>query len=343
MNYRSYQNLSDDIKGNINKLEKYNIDLIVGIPRSGMIPAYMISLLLNVNCTDFFSFIENRSLYKGQRKLKNNGDIHLLPHDHKSILLVDDSIFTGNDMKEKKALLPVNLKHKITTLAIYSTEQKREDIDCFFVYLPNLRLFEWNIFHVHTLSWSCVDLDGVLCKDPAIDEDDDGENYLNFVKNAVPFILPTYKIHSLVTNRLEKYRSETEAWLKNHGITYDNLVMLDLPDLEERHKWKIYAKNKALYYKNSNTRLFIESSYLEAKEICLLSGKDVYCVETNTVLTAKAISMLKNNPKGLKKYIPVSIKKTLRPVLIYLKVYKKSSGLKNSFKPTHQSKEKNAK
>ena len=38
MNYRSYQNLSDDIKSNINKLEKFNIDLVVGIPRSGMIP-----------------------------------------------------------------------------------------------------------------------------------------------------------------------------------------------------------------------------------------------------------------------------------------------------------------
>jgi uncharacterized HAD superfamily protein len=335
MNYRSYQNLSDDIKININKLERYNIDLVVGIPRSGMIPAYMISLLLNVNCTDFYSFIDNRSLFKGQRKLKNNVDVHVLPHDHKSILLVDDSIFTGNDMKEKKSLIPGHLKHKITTLAIYSTEQKREDIDCFFVYLPNLRLFEWNIFHVQTLSWSCVDIDGVICKDPASTEEDDGVNYINFLKNAVPFILPTYKIHSLVTNRLEKYRSETEDWLKNHGITYDHLIMLDHPFPEERQKLKIYARNKARYYKNSNTRLLIESSYLEAKEICLLSGKDVYCVETNSVLSAKALSMLKNNPKGLKKYIPVSIKNTLRPVLIYLKVYKKSSGVKNSSLANH--------
>ena len=119
--------------------------------------------------------------------------------------------------------------------------------------------------------------------------------------------------------------------------------MLDLPDIEERQKLKIYGKNKARYYKNSNARLFIESSFFEAKEICLLSGKDVYCVATNTVITPDTLHLLKNNPKGLKKYIPVSIKKTLRPVLIYLKVYKKSSGLKNSFKPTHQSKEKNAK
>jgi hypoxanthine phosphoribosyltransferase len=68
MNYRSYQDLSDDIKSNIYKLEKYNIDLVVGIPRSGMIPAYMISLILNVNCTDFHSFIENRHYIKAKEK-----------------------------------------------------------------------------------------------------------------------------------------------------------------------------------------------------------------------------------------------------------------------------------
>jgi uncharacterized HAD superfamily protein len=332
MNYRSYQDLSDDIKSNIYKLEKYNIDLVVGIPRSGMIPAYMISLILNVHCTDFYSFIENRQLHKGQRKVKKNGDVNLFPHDHNNILLVDDSIYTGKDMKEKKSVIPDNLKNKITTAAIYSTELKRDDIDCFFVYLPNLRLFEWNIFHVQTLSWSCVDIDGVLCKDPTNAEDDDGEGYINFIKNAIPFILPTYKIHSLVTNRLEKYRCETEIWLKNHGITYDNLIMLNLPTKEERQKTKVYAKHKARFYRNSNTRLFIESSFFEAKEICLLSGKDVYCVETNTVLTANSLSILINNPKGLKKYVPGYIKKVLRPVINILKVYKKSLGVgKSSF------------
>jgi len=37
-----------------------------------------------------------------------------------------------------------------------------------------------------------------------------------------------------VTCRLEKYREETEAWLDEHGVTYDNLVMMDHPDMEAR-------------------------------------------------------------------------------------------------------------
>lgn len=325
MNYRSYQDLADDIKSNLYKLEKYNIDLVVGIPRSGMIPAYMISLLLNVHCTDYFSFIENRPLIKGQRKLKNNGELNVFPHDHHNILLVDDSIYTGNDMQEKMSGLPDNLKRKVITSAVYSTEYERDDIDCFFVYLPNLRLFEWNIFHVQTLSQSCVDIDGVLCKNPTHVEDDDGDNYLNFIKNAIPYILPTYKIHSLVTNRLEKYRKETEFWLKNRGITYDNLIMLDLPSQEERKRLNVHGKNKARYYKESNTRLFIESSYSEAKEICRLSGKDVYCIETNSVVTADALSIIQHNPLRIKKYIPRRFKLYIRRKLKFLFGSKKST------------------
>ena len=287
MIYKSYQNLSDDIKSNRYKLGKFNVDLVVGIPRSGMIPAYIISHLLNINCTDFYSFIENRPLFKGNKKLKKNGDVNILPHDHNNILLVDDFIDTGNELKKKKSAIPNKLKNKIITVAIYSTESKRSDVDCLFVYLPNHGVFEWNLFHLRKLSESCVDIDGVLCVSSSKAEDDDEEKYINFINNANPFILPTYKIHSLVTNRLEKYRSDTEIWLKNHGITYDNLIMLDIPSKDKQQKWKIYAKHKARYYKKSDTRLFIGSSFFEAKEICLLSGKDVYCMETNTMVTAE--------------------------------------------------------
>src|SRR5690554_202180 len=166
MNYKSYGDLADDIKKNLYKLNQYNIDLVVGIPRSGMIPAYMISLLLNVHCTDFYSFIENRPLYKGKRKLRNNGEEEILPHNHNNILLVDDSIYTGRDMRQKKELIPDRIKNKIITLAIYSSEKKRDDIDCYFVFVHNIKLMEWNIFHAQTLSMCCMDIDGVLCKVP---------------------------------------------------------------------------------------------------------------------------------------------------------------------------------
>jgi adenine/guanine phosphoribosyltransferase-like PRPP-binding protein len=44
MNYKSYNDLSVDININVCKINFQNFDIIVGIPRSGIVPAYMVSL-----------------------------------------------------------------------------------------------------------------------------------------------------------------------------------------------------------------------------------------------------------------------------------------------------------
>lgn len=46
LSYKSYGDLIFDIKRNIVKIPS-DIDLIVGVPRSGMVPAYMIGLALS--------------------------------------------------------------------------------------------------------------------------------------------------------------------------------------------------------------------------------------------------------------------------------------------------------
>jgi len=70
MNYKSYDDLCSDIKNNLSQLYEYDFDLVVGIPRSGMIPAYMIALYLNINCTDLMSFIENKKIKSGENPIK---------------------------------------------------------------------------------------------------------------------------------------------------------------------------------------------------------------------------------------------------------------------------------
>ena len=50
MNYKSYSDLSIDILEGISKVPS-SIQLVVGIPRSGMIPAYMIAAQLNLPVT----------------------------------------------------------------------------------------------------------------------------------------------------------------------------------------------------------------------------------------------------------------------------------------------------
>ena len=127
-----------------------------------------------------------------------------------------------------------------------------------------------------------MDIDGVLCCNP--EEDDDGEKYRTFLKEAKLLFTPTVTVDTLVTCLLEKYRELTEEWLKNHNISYRHLVMLNLPDKESRIKWGKHGEFKGECYKNSKNSLFIESSYHEASIIAKVSNKPVICVETNELL-----------------------------------------------------------
>lgn len=301
MNYKSYADLNEDIKNNISLLHGKGYDLIVGLPRSGMIPAYMIALLLNVECTDLGSYIDNRPLKKGgTRKLKRNLE---LPHQAQKVLVVDDSILTGTSMINDMQLIPTDLRDKVDTLAVYSSEQKRQDVDFTFSYLPTPRLFEWNIFHRNASKLTCFDIDGVLCLDPSKEQNDDGEKYIDFILNAPPLFIPTARIHALVTSRLEKYRPQTEEWMSKHGIDFDHLIMLDLPNKEARIAAKAHGKHKADYFKKSDAVFFIESDKRQAIEICQLSGKPVYCVKNNTMYNSDFISVVKNNPRHLRRYL----------------------------------------
>lgn len=317
MIYKSYDDLSLCVKNNLSELYNYDFDLVVGLPRSGIIPAYMIALQLNLRCTDLPSLIANTQLKNGNTRGVKEG--YRFPHESKKILLVDDSINSGGSLKSDLQLIPCELKNKITTLAIYSSESIRSDVDIIFEYVPMPRVFEWNIFHHSILGKSSVDIDGVLCVDPTEEENDDGEKYINFLLNAKPLFLPTVKIHSLVTSRLEKYRQETEAWLSKHHIQYDQLVMLNLPNKEARQKENAYASHKAECYKTLKTHLFIESDTKQAIEISRLSAKPVYCVEGNKLYTSSLVSEVYRNPHSIKKYIPVPIKELLNFFLKYFK------------------------
>ncbi|MFO7705553.1 MAG: phosphoribosyltransferase, partial [Halopseudomonas sp.] len=79
-----------------------DVDLIVGIPRSGMLVASIIALKLNLPLTDLYSFIRNDELARGNtRSYKHHALVK--PQDAQKILLVDDSNASGNSMREAQA------------------------------------------------------------------------------------------------------------------------------------------------------------------------------------------------------------------------------------------------
>ncbi|MBO7747805.1 hypothetical protein I8J29_26800 [Paenibacillus sp. MWE-103] len=312
MNYRSYSDLGSLIKRKLPLIRSGNYDLIVGIPRSGMVPAYMIALYLNQKCCDLGALIHNYPLKTGSTR-HSKSSINF-PSEANRILLVDDSIFSGVSLAKEMERIPEEMKKKITTLAVYSSDQVRDDIDIFLECVPLPRLFEWNIFHHQVVERAGFDIDGVLCVDPTKEQNDDGSKYIEFLSNTPPLFIPTGKIHSIVTSRLEKYREQTEAWLNNHGIQYEHLIMLDLPNKEERQRLGAHGTHKAEAYRKSQLDLFVESERHQAIKIHELTKKPVYCTETNEMFAKGAIVSFIFNTKSRKVYLQNLLKRLPKPI-----------------------------
>lgn len=277
MQYRTFTDLSNLIRDYICDIP-HDIDLVVGVPRSGMIPAYMIALFLNKRVTDLDSFLEGRIPQAGERSR------YILYTDVAKILVVDDSVATGNAIHKAKAKLQcLNTQYEFIYLAPFVTTPGRSEVDIWFETIDGVRIFEWNVFHHGLLENAFFDIDGVFNVDPELD--DDGEEYIHFLNTAKPKFLPTVPLGTLVTCRLEKYRPQTEWWLKKYNICYKKLIMLDMPDKATRVAWGKHGEYKAAYYAEDNSAiLFIESSKGQAETIARMTYKPVLCVETNQLL-----------------------------------------------------------
>jgi orotate phosphoribosyltransferase len=258
------------------------VDLVVGVPRSGLLPATMLALHLNLPMTDVEGLVAGRVLASGRRGPANPLD----RGESLRVLVVDDSVQSGTQMRETRARLEeARLPHEYTYAAAYASRRGSEHVDLYFEMVSDRRAFEWNLFHHgYYLERACVDIDGVLCPDPTEDENDDGPRYEHFVATAPLLHLPTKPIGWLVTSRLEKYRALTEAWLDDQGIDYGQLVMMDYPDKAARVAAGNHGAFKASVYESTSAELFIESASWQAEEIARTTGKPVFCVETGSML-----------------------------------------------------------
>jgi hypoxanthine phosphoribosyltransferase len=254
-----------------------DVDLIIGIPRDGMIIAYLISIYRNIPFCDLTSFcagIIPKPGIKHRDKEEYNSEI-------KTVLMVDDICASGQAMRDAKATIaPFAEKYKIYTATLYASKPedkfKAHLLDFYGLEIAGTRHYEWTHCDAVHLPGTMMDIDGVLCPDCLREEDDDGERYRNFLINT-PLKIRPQNIGWLITWRRKKYRELTEAWLKKHGITYGQLIMAD------RDKWKGSAEYKAHHYKQCGARFFIDSSSHLAEQITRLSGKPAVGFDTNEV------------------------------------------------------------
>lgn len=296
MTYRSFADLHEDIIRWIPQLPT-DIELVVGIPRSGLLVANLLSLHLNIPMADLNGFLAGKILSSGKRLKKINPDTFLsIP---RKVLVVDDAIGGGTQMNNARLRIrKMPSSHEIVYGALYvATFEQLHKLDYSLQYLPHPGFFEWNLFHHILLKNSCMDIDGVLCRDPYDYEDDDSKIYEQFLRTVKPIRIPTVRIGWLVTCRLEKYRALTVDWLERNSIRYNHLVMMNYPDKKSRQRAGLHSSFKAEVFKMSKTKLFIESSKIQAEEIAILTGKYVYCSSTHDLIYPSALGQLREKIK----------------------------------------------
>jgi len=270
MNWKSYEDLTKDTLAFAEELGKY--DMIVGVPRSGMLPASIIALRWNVMLASLDA--------DGLLCILNSGSRRELKKVN-TILVVDDSVNHGQSLRLIKKIIEdknVFPDKAIDYVAIYGRSDKGLEFK-YYEDVPQGRMFQWNwLYHKELLLKSCWDIDGCLCRKPTPEENDDGEKYRDFILNTEPKFIPTHPVGAIVTSRLEKFRPETEEWLKKNGVKYDNLIMLNYPTAHVRRRMGHHGLHKAEVYQRTNAVLFVEDEEWQAKQIVEMTGRPVLCV-----------------------------------------------------------------
>lgn len=254
---------------------------IAGIPRSGLVPASILALELNVPMVSLESLCDSDSPpviplpRRGYGRRVGDG----------IILIVDDTCASGRQIRalQERIRGPVPVEFA----AIYVEDRPTIAADHFHSKLPPFaQFYEWTMFHDDNNRRILTDMDGVLCEDwQGGDEQERLGEYEEFLAQVRPRRIPSMPLKGIVTNRLERHRPETEAWLQRHGIRYESLVMSPHATFAARDKADDGAQRKAAaYLADPSALLFVESDEHQARQIAQLTGRPVLAVDRNRLI-----------------------------------------------------------
>lgn len=255
-------------------------DLIVGIPRSGLLVANIIASKLGKPLTTPDRLTEN-SVWMTNRSLHENVGF-------KKILLVDDRVSKGRELRSALATLRQHGDFQITKASLFVTAEAAHLVDLYYKVIPDPVLFEWNLMHAKKGNLA-TDLDGVICHNPPKGLDADEAAYLEWIRNARPYLVPLYEIDAIVSSRLERYRTVTEEWLAKNRVPYKKLILWDLPSINDRHGR--FAKYKAEILLRIKPDVYWESNFNEAKQIYDSTRIPTLCVDRMIMFSRTASSI----------------------------------------------------
>ncbi len=277
MSYKSFNSLNKDIAKWLQKIPN-RFDIIVGIPRSGLLVANIIALHFNLPLTDVKNL--NKGLLIGGGARCSTRFISKLKKDKKKlrVLVVDDTVDSGRQLdKAKKRIASIQHLYEVYYGAVYVTPGQERLVDFYYESIPKPRAFEWNVMHCSNLPRCCVDIECLWQLDTHLDGTD-----LNRIKSTM---IPTREIGHLIVCHPERHRTSITDWLKNNKIYYQNLVTMS-DSLQSNLCGNSISLFKAGIYILSGSKLFIEKSRSQALEISRITKKEVLCWDTRELVDA---------------------------------------------------------
>ncbi len=268
MSFRSLEDLVLAVQSLSDRIPN-TYDLIVGVPRSGLLPANLLALKFGRPMTasglpgDVLPWISGSS----QRGAE-------LPE---RILVVDDTATTGRAVMQAKADVEARYPGaSVKTAVVYAAPNTKDLVDYYAEIVPQPRFFEWNLMH-SSQGVLATDMDGVLCENCPPGVSDDEEAYVRWMKSAKPHLIPGFKVDYVVTNRFERHRGITETWLREHKVDYGELLMSPLTEKPETQGHQVEHKVGRLCAIKPD--IFWESSEWEAENIWRRTRVPTLCTD----------------------------------------------------------------
>lgn len=284
LRFISLRQMGRDVLDLVGKMPA-NISMVCGIPRSGMIPASMLSTLLNLPLGEVSRTGEIRTLDRGVRMDVYGGRVtEGIP------LIVDDTIYNGYQIQQLRR----QIQQPVMYAVVYARPESFSLVDFYAKELPSPHLLEWNLFNGGIWNGNAsnailaggfaTDLDGILCFDCPLPDADGGpglDAYENWMRNARPkWLTRSVTTKLIVTARLEKYRPITEQWLKKWGVRWDKLIMHPASAASQRGD---VASWKSQIISESTCGLYVESDPNLARQIAERCRKPVVCPDSEQV------------------------------------------------------------
>ena len=192
---------------------------VLGVPRSGMLPASMIAMWLNLP----LYYLDENNNAKILSGATDFGGIRMKDFNNRQgrILVVDDTMYAGTAMKNIKS----RLLEDVYFATVYFRPESEFKPDFYAKELKSPHLLEWNFFDSGYLKDSIFDFDGIFSPNVPYEICIDEERYIEYIKNVkpLPHRIPKRRCKGIVTARLEKYRSITEDWLRRTALSTDSL------------------------------------------------------------------------------------------------------------------------